>query len=216
MTEVARPLSPRAERLAAHIDHLVQSFVRHWLLIFNLAVVLYLATPVVAPLLMHSGHTRAGQLLYSIYRPMCHQLPERSYFLFGPRVTYSLQELNDAGVLPGLALHERRQFVGNDRLGYKIAICQRDVAIWATILLTGLLFGLTGRQWRPLALRWYLLFLIPLALDGGTQLLGLRESNWVLRTASGALFGLATVWLAYPYIEEAMAHVVHVREAQVH
>ena len=215
MGEAARTLSPRAEALAARIDHLVYGIARHWLLIFNLAVALYLAVPVAAPLLMHSGHTRAGRLVYLIYQPMCHQLPERSYFLFGQQVTYSLQELDAAGVPPGLALQERRHFIGNEHFGYKIALCQRDVAIWGTILLAGLLFGLMRRRWRPLPLRWYVLFLIPLALDGGTQLLGLRESNWMLRTISGALFGLGMVWLAYPYIEGAMADVLHGCEARV-
>jgi len=214
MSEAARTLSPRAEALAARIDRLVYSIARHWLLIFNLAVALYLAVPVAAPVLMHSGHTRAGRLIYLIYQPMCHQLPERSYFLFGQQATYSLQELNAAGVLPGLALQERRHFIGNEHFGYKIALCQRDVAIWGTILLAGLLFGLMRRRWRPLPLRWYVLFLVPLALDGGTQLLGLRESNWVLRTLNGALFGLGTVWLAYPYVEEAMADVLHGCEAR--
>lgn len=216
MSGMAQSLSPPAERLAALIDRLVRGLARHWLLIFNLLVGLYLAMPLAAPWLMHSGHTRAGRLIYLLYRPMCHQLPDRSFFLFGQKAVYSLEELDAAGVLPGLALYERRKFVGNGRLGYKVAICQRDVATWGAILLTGLLFGLTRRRWRPLALRWYVLFLVPLAVDGATQLLGLRESNWMLRTISGGLFGVATVWLAYPYVERAMEEVLqgHREEAR--
>lgn len=207
MSEMAQSLSPGAERVAAWIDRLVHGLARHWLLIFNLLVGLYLALPLAAPWLMHNGHTGAGRLIYLLYRPMCHQLPDRSFFLFGERAVYSLEELDAAGVLPGLALYERRQFVGNDRLGYKVAICQRDVATWGAILLTGLLFGLRRRRWRPLTLRWYVLFLVPLALDGATQLLGLRESNWVLRTITGGLFGVATVCLAYPLVERAMEEI---------
>lgn len=212
MSEVAQSLSPQAEMLAARIDRLVRGIAQHWLLLFNLFVALYLAVPVAAPLLMHSGHTRAGRLIYLVYHTMCHQLPERSFFLFGQKAAYSLQELDAAGVLPGLALHERYRFVGNGHFGYKIGLCQRDVATWGAILLAGLLFGLMGRRWRPLPLWGYALFLIPLALDGSTQLLGLRESNWILRTLTGAVFGLATVWLAYPYVEQAMADVLHGRE----
>ena len=37
-----------------------------------------------------------------------------------------------------------------------------------------------------------------------SDLAGLRTSNWALRTLTGALFGMATVWLAYPYVQEAM------------
>jgi len=209
MSEATPKLSAQAEALAAHIDRLVRSIARRWLLVFNLLVALYLAVPVAAPFLMHSGHTSAGQLVYLIFRPQCHQLPERSLFLFGEKTIYSLEELDAAGVLPGTTLDKRRMFVGNERFGYKIAFCERDVATWGAILLAGLMFGLTGRRWRPLPLWGYVLFLIPLAVDGITQLLGLRESTWALRTLSGALFGLATTWLAYPYVEQAMAGVLH-------
>jgi len=209
MSEATPKLSGQAEALAARIDRLVRSLARRWLLLFNLLVALYLAVPVAAPFLMHSGHTSAGQLVYLIFRPQCHQLPERSIFLFGEKAIYSLQELDAAGVLPGTRLNERATFVGDERFGYKIAFCERDVATWGAILLAGLMFGLTGRRWRTLPLWGYVLFLIPLAVDGTTQLLGLRESTWALRTLSGALFGLATTWLAYPYVEQAMAGVLH-------
>lgn len=209
MSGTTSTLSPRAAALAARIDRVVHSFARRWLPIFNLLVALYLAVPLAAPLLMQSGNKRAGQIIYWIFRSQCHQLPERSFFLFGEEFVYSLEELGAAGALTGLAPSERAAFVGDEQLGYKIAFCERDVATWGAILLAGLLFGLTGRRWRPLPLWGYALFLIPLAVDGGTQLFGLRESNWLLRTFSGALFGLATVWLAYPYVERAMADVLH-------
>ena len=38
----------------------------------------------------------------------------------------------------------------------------------------------------------YLLLIAPMAIDGLTQLVGWRESNWELRTLTGALFGLAS------------------------
>ena len=56
--------------------------------------------------------------------------------------------------------------------------------------------------------------LLPMAIDGFTQLFGLRESDWVLRTITGVLFGLRLVWLAYPYVEEAMDDVL--RTVPVH
>ncbi|HXF63990.1 MAG TPA: DUF2085 domain-containing protein, partial [Caldilineaceae bacterium] len=64
------------------------------------------------------------------------------------------------------------------------------------------------RRIRAPSLKVYLLFLIPIAVDGLTQLVGLRESNWWLRTLTGAIFGAASVWLAYPYIEDAMRDVI--------
>jgi len=199
--------TPRAEALAARIDRLVRAVARHWLSIFNLLIALYLVLPVAAPILMESGHTAAGGFIYLIFRPQCHQLPERSFFLFGESAVYSLEDLEAADVLPGTSLTERARFTGNDRLGYKIAFCERDLATWAAILLAGLLFGITGRRWRLLPLWGYALFLIPMAADGISQLLGWRESDWTLRTISGLLFGFASVWLAYPHVEMAMSDV---------
>jgi uncharacterized membrane protein len=190
--------------LAARIDRLVRAIARRWLLIFNLLVAIYLSVPIAAPVLMHAGHTSFANLIYLVFRPQCHQLPERSFFLFGDQLVYSLADLDSQGVLPGLSLTERAAFLGDERLGYKIAFCERDLATWSAILVAGVIFGITGRSWRTLPLWGYALFLLPLAADGVTQLFGLRESNWALRTLSGALFGLATVWLAYPYVERAM------------
>jgi len=49
---------------------------------------------------------------------------------------------------------------------------------------------------------------VPIAVDGGTQLFALRESNWLLRTLTGALFGFAVVWITYPHVESAMQEVI--------
>jgi uncharacterized membrane protein len=102
-------------------------------------------------------------------------------------------------------------------VGYKVALCERDVAIYGGILLFGLLFALSGR--RLPALPWYLWILLgmgPIGLDGFSQLfsqfnwpwlaaiLPYRESTPFLRVLTGAMFGIATAWFAYPYIEESM------------
>jgi uncharacterized membrane protein len=86
--------------------------------------------------------------------------------------------------------------------GHQMAMCQRDVAIYGTMAGAGILFTLMGRGWRPLPWKWYLVLLMPIALDGITQLLGVRESNWELRLLTGALFAVGTAWLAYPQIEQ--------------
>ncbi len=139
---------------------------------------------------------------------MCHQLPDHSYFLFGDSLAPLKPALEAGGMPVGVNLFQERQFIGNPAIGYKVAICQRDIAIYAAVLLAGLLFGVVRRRLTALTLWFYALLLLPMALDGGTQLFGLRESNWLLRSLTGALFGVASVWLAYPYIEAAMQDVI--------
>ncbi len=107
-----------------------------------------------------------------------------------------------------------RTFVGNDIVGYKVALCQRDMGIYFGIFAFGLLFGLT--RWRLPGLPWYLwllLGILPIALDGVSQLLSqppmsflpFRESTPFLRSLTGFLFGFTTAWFGYPLVEETMS-----------
>jgi len=198
-----------AERISRWGDRLVLVVARHWLVFLNLAVAIYLILPLSAPVLMHAGLITPGRVIYTLYAPMCHQLPERSFFLFGRQPIYSLRELRADGVLDandGYVI--RRHYLGDTNHGYKVAFCERDTAIYASILMAGILFACLRRRLRPLPLKWFFILLIPMALDGGTQLVGLRESSWWLRVLTGSLFGIASVWLAYPYVESAMRDVV--------
>ncbi len=203
------------KEVARRVDGAVLWIARHWLALFNALVALYLLLPFLAPVLANAGLSRPASLIYSVYSATCHQLPERSYFLFGERPFYSLSTLEKGGLPEDQGLFQRRAFRGNESAGYKIAVCQRDVAIYGSVVLAGLLFGILRGRVRGIGLKIYLLLLIPIALDGLSQLFGLRESNWWLRTVTGALFGGASVWLAYPYIEAAMRDVVRSEEMRL-
>jgi uncharacterized membrane protein len=189
-------------------NNMVVWVARHWLAVFNTAWAIYVFTPFLAPVLMAAGLPAAAQVIYSIYSVLCHQLPGHSYFLFGPELAPHTHDLVAAGMAAGNNLFEVRSFVGGEATGWKVALCQRDVAIYATVFVTGLLYGLLRNRLRPLPFKIYVLFLIPIAVDGLTQLVGWRESNWWLRTLTGALFGFGSVWFAYPYIEDAMQDVL--------
>ncbi|MCA9871473.1 MAG: DUF2085 domain-containing protein [Anaerolineae bacterium] len=187
-------------------DRIVLFIARHWLAMANLALFTFIMLPFMAPILMRAGMTGAARIIYTVYVPTCHQLPDRSYFLFGDQTVYTLGELETAGVLPGTSILQRRKYIGDETIGYKVAICERDIAIYGSMVIGGLIFGLLRKRRRVpnLPIGVYLLFLVPIALDGFSQLFGFRTSNWFLRTITGALFGLATVWLAYPYVQESM------------
>ncbi|MCL4395271.1 MAG: DUF2085 domain-containing protein [Chloroflexi bacterium] len=85
--------------------------------------------------------------------------------------------------------------------GYQMAMDQRMVAIYGASTIAGLAYAPLRRRLPTLPWRWYLVLIAPMALDGFTQLFGWRISNWELRTATGALFGIATVWWLYPWFQ---------------
>jgi len=195
----------RADALAAFFDRQIFRLAKHWLLLINLAMAIYAGLPFLAPCLMATGHTIPARIIYLVYMPLCHQLPSRSFFLFGPRLVYSAEELR---ALAGPGIDPlARHFIGNVALGYKMAYCQRDTAIYTSILVAGLAFALVRGRLRPLPWRAYFALIVPLALDGLAQLFGLHESSPPVRVVTGGLFGLATVWLAYPYLEIGMGEI---------
>lgn len=200
---MATPVTGRTRDLVILLDKVIYAIARHWLLIANLTFIVYVGLPLLAPALMAHGYERWGRLIYTIYTPFCHQLPERSYFLYGPRFYYSLPEL-----LALLGGNVPARFVGNPEIGYKVAFCQRDVAIYAAAALAGMAFGLVRKRLRPLSgkpfVRMAILFALPLAVDGGGQLVGLWESTWITRTITGVIAGAGVVWLIYPHIEAGM------------
>lgn len=205
---------------------------RHYLALVNLFMLLYLGLPVLAPVFMKVGATLPANVIYTIYKPLCHQFGFRSFFLFGEQPYYPLQEAGMTGIktfeqITGFqdlrnpvaySRLEARQFIGNETVGYKMAFCERDFAIYAGIFLFGILYALSGRRIKPLhwAL-WFAIGMIPIGLDGFSQLfsqmdwawlatyLPYRESTPFLRVLTGGLFGLTTAWFAYPYMEESMA-----------
>jgi uncharacterized membrane protein len=222
------PANNFSQNFVLWIDRRVLWFARHWLAAVNTFFLVYVGLPVLAPILLAFGFSGPANIIYSLYRAACHQLPSRSYFIFGEQV----------------------------------AFCQRDIAIYAALFLGGLVYSWARHRLKPLPLRWYILFLVPIAVDGGTQMVsqlieaisitylwifGLvmvgvlsfilytrknltwqsivfftcgplvllflqfgdphYHSDWLRRTITGSIFGIGTVWFAYPYLEESFNEI---------
>lgn len=117
-----------------------------------------------------------------------------------------------------------RRFRGDDAMGYKVALCARDIAIYAAMVVGGIAFLFVRKRLRPVPLLLYaLLGLGPIGLDGFSQLLGyapfefwpVRESPPELRVITGAIFGLMNVWLAFPYLERSFNESAAEMEATI-
>ncbi len=204
----SRPVTGPVRTLVISLDRLIFQLAKHWLLVFNIASGIYAGLPLLAPIFMACGLTSWGQAIYTLYIPACHQLPWRSFFLFGAQPTYSYQALRQALGPDGLStLWEARKFYGTPTLGYKMAYCQRDAAIYTSIFLGGLIFALLRHRLKPLPWTLFFLSILPLAVDGLGQMLGFWESTPLSRLITGGLFGFSAVWLTYPYLEEGMNDV---------
>jgi uncharacterized membrane protein len=227
--------------LVIWIDKRVLGFSKRWTAVIGLLAALYAGVPFLAPVAMHFGQTGIADLIYTVYSPVCHQFAFRSWFLFGQQTAYPRQLAGvpgetfeqvasadpafkgiDVGSLNTPMILAAKAFRGSDQLGWKVAFCERDVAIYASIALCGLLYAISRRMKIkvPYLPFWayVLIAIVPIGLDGFSQLFSntpfngfglgfypIRESTPFLRALTGTLFGVGNAWLVFPYIDDSMA-----------
>jgi uncharacterized membrane protein len=63
-------------------------FSKNWLPVILVFLGIFVSLPFVAPTLMHLGYERAGNAIYIMYKPFCHQFGFRSFFLYGEQSFY--------------------------------------------------------------------------------------------------------------------------------
>jgi uncharacterized membrane protein len=211
----------RADRISYWIS-------KHYLFVMNLFLLLYFGLPLLAPPLKKAGLDGPAELIYKIYSPLCHQWSFRSWFLFGEQAYYphaaasipqviTFEEATGITDITDPSRMKARLFEGNEILGYKIALCQRDEAIWGSMFLFGIVYAISGRRIKKLHwLLWIIFGLVPVGLDGFSQLfsqlpgdfihtiLPYRESTPFWRSLTGFFFGWMTAWFTIPLMEETM------------
>lgn len=126
------------KRLAKRRSKKDRDRLQRWLLVLvAILLVVYLGGAVLAPVLMKAGHTTQARRVYRTYQPACHQLAYRSFFLYGEQAVYprdlaGVKGLKSYEAVTGLSaedIESAKNFIGNEQLGYKTALCQRDLAI---------------------------------------------------------------------------------------
>src|SRR5689334_19849240 len=105
------PASRQRARVVARIS---LSCFDHWVWLAALLFGVLVITPFLAPLFMWLGWTGPAQWVYASYSMLCHQMAQRSFFLFGTQPMYNIAELpiplTGNEITDTLAL---RNFIGN-------------------------------------------------------------------------------------------------------
>jgi len=145
----SRTLSSRQRATMITLDRTILGFLRQWLLIINLLWAVFVITPWLAPVFMKMGNEGLARAIYVACRTQCHQLPQRSFFLFGAQASYSLPEIHTTWQDTNNP-YLLRQFIGNPQMGWKVAWSDRMVSMYTSIFLAGLVFALVRKRLRPL------------------------------------------------------------------
>jgi uncharacterized membrane protein len=198
MSAATTTVNPRVHGKASVFDRLACFFCRHWLVFVCFVLGLYVGLPFLAPVLMQVGWKGAANVIYAVYSTQCHQMPQRSFFLFGPKLMYSLVEIQAAWQNTNNPL-VLRQFVGNAQMGWKVAWSDRMVSLYGGLWLFAVLWSPLRRRVKPLPWWGLVLLALPMVLDGGTHLVsdfagigqGFRDSNAWLAALTGHMLPAA-------------------------
>ena len=158
-------LTPKQRNRVSTADRWVYRFSRNWMLIFSLLFGFYVSLPFFAPVLMQLGWGGGGNTIYILYTLLCHQLPQRSLFLFGSKAMYTLTEIQAVWEVTFNPM-VLRQFVGNPDMGWKVAWSDRMMAMYTSILLFAWFWYPLRKKIRRLPWWGFALFLVPWALTG--------------------------------------------------
>jgi uncharacterized membrane protein len=198
-------------------------FSKNYAWVVSLVILVFMGSAFLPPIFASNGNNALANMGYKFYSLLCHQLAFRSYFILGEQYAYprelahvdSLLTYEDVTGKSATDIRYARDFFGDNNLGYKLALCERDIAIYAGLGLFGLFFQFSGKKLKHIPWYvWLLIAVVPIAIDGGSQLpalaegwpawMPIRESTPFLRTITGALFGIGTAWYVFPLMEENM------------
>ena len=177
------------------IDRTVAWLGGNWIVMFGFVVGFLVALPFLAPFFMSIGWSVPGRIIYFIYSFVCHQLPERSFFLFGTKISFTVPEIQAAYQMsfdPMIL----RQFVGNLEMGWKVAWSDRMVAMFSSLWLFGLVWYPLRNHIRRIPWWGLILFLAPMVIDGSSHAVsdvagigaGFRDTNLWLAALTHNLF----------------------------
>jgi uncharacterized membrane protein len=157
---------------------------QYWFETFLIIYGLWVFLPFLAPVFMHLGWNGAGRVLYFTYSFFCHQLPERSFFLFGQKPMYSLNEIQSVWQAASDPMVLRR-FIGNEIMGWKIAWSDRMISFYTSVWLFAVAWSPFRGKIKPLCWWGFALLLLPIVVDGSTHAIsdlagigqGFRDTN---------------------------------------
>lgn len=176
-------------------------------ILFFLALFLFNLSIFLTPYLASQGYPEA-EGLYAAFGPTCHQLASRSLCLFVSKADggYSI---GDCLKSDELLLTRENVFDYPGRTGYKLPVCSRDVAIYLAMLLGLIILPFIRKiETEAWPNKWLLVAAaVPTAIDGTTQLFGLRESSNFLRLITGAIIGIVLPFYILPILNSLYSFI---------
>ncbi|MCD6549328.1 DUF2085 domain-containing protein [Candidatus Micrarchaeota archaeon] len=140
-----------------------------------------------------------GEGVYRAFSFICHQVPSRSFCIYPDAFAVSGCSAMTNGIVsvdPVLGM------------GYKFPVCARCISFYTGMFIGGLmlLFIFFRRGGYPILPVWlFIMFIIPMGVDGTFQLLGFWESTNTVRVLTGFPAGFIVPFYLMPILDKSRA-----------
>ncbi len=135
------------------------------------------------------------------YKFLCHQMTSRSYCYFPQS-----KSIEDCSISNEFNPSKESIVEKEGKTGYKFPVCARDVGFYLFAFLGGIVLFFLNKyksDEMPSPI-WLIIAIIPMGLDGGTQLIGLRESTNIIRLITGSIAGIALPFYIVPMLNKLL------------
>lgn len=176
-------------------EKVIYFLIQNWIWVFTIIWSILVGLPFLAPVFMKIGMIKSANIIYSMYSFLCHQLPQRSFFLFGKESMYSLEIINQVyeNTLNPIIL---RKFIGNPELGWKVAWSDRMVSMYSMLLPVAWFWYIFKKRIKDLPVFAFIIFLLPMGIDAISHFIsdfagigqGFRDSNFWLASLTNFQF----------------------------
>jgi uncharacterized membrane protein len=162
--------------------------IKHWLIITNVALFIFIVPILLTPYLMSTGDPTlvaiAGAFMAG-YHPTCHQIPDRCLFIFGHQMAVCSRcfAIYVSFLAGGLLFYFLKNRLKPFHIFYYVLLC-----VPMGIDGTAQLFGVP----------------LPRGIGPGMQLVWTTLSNNELRVVTGAIFGLGSALFVMPYMQQIL------------
>jgi uncharacterized membrane protein len=171
---------------------------------------------IVVPTLLAPVNPKVFHLAHVLFSPTCHQLTSRSFCWFPGKK--AVEDCISNHTLP----YSKAIVVMKEGYeGYKFPVCARCFAIYLGLMVGAIAFLLLSyaKLLKPHAIPHigvFLLAILPLAIDGTTQLLTPYESTNQIRLFTGLLAGITTSFYACPLFNTFLSRLFFKKQIKPH
>jgi uncharacterized membrane protein len=182
------------QRYAIDANRFVLWFSTYWLSVVVMLLTAFVLLPFMAPVFMRFQLVEPANQIYRLYAYLCHQLPERSYFLFGSQSMIPLDTIQQIWK-PTQDPELLRGFIGTPELGWKIAWSDRMVWMYTSLPFFAMLWIWLPKKFRSIGILEFIVLLLPMLADGISHIIsdqagignGFRDQNAWLSFLTGKI-----------------------------